>query len=127
MDWQIRDFEAADQDRVIALWEACALTRPWNDPSRDIELAIREPNATILIGLSGGLILASLMIAITALNGWSLLHRRHWLSCIIMSCIECLSIPVGMLLGVSAILVLRRPAVREWFRATSLSKNPTNN
>jgi len=33
----IRPFEGADADAVVALWQACGLTRPWNDPRRDIE------------------------------------------------------------------------------------------
>ena len=26
----------ADVDAVIALWQRCGLTRPWNDPASDI-------------------------------------------------------------------------------------------
>jgi len=33
---EIRTFADADADAVIALWEACELTRPWNDPRKDI-------------------------------------------------------------------------------------------
>jgi len=33
---QIRPYEAADEVAVVALWHACGLTRPWNDPRRDI-------------------------------------------------------------------------------------------
>ncbi len=32
----IRAFEAQDEMHVTALWESCALTRPWNPPKRDI-------------------------------------------------------------------------------------------
>ena len=32
-----RDFRKADSSAVIALWERCELTRPWNDPQRDIQ------------------------------------------------------------------------------------------
>ena len=28
----------ADIDAVVALWLACGLTRPWNDPRADIEV-----------------------------------------------------------------------------------------
>ncbi|MCL2315960.1 MAG: GNAT family acetyltransferase [Actinomycetia bacterium] len=34
---RIRTCEPGDADAVIALWEACGLTRPWNDPHADIE------------------------------------------------------------------------------------------
>lgn len=32
----IRPFRPADTEAVVALWEACGLVRPWNDPRRDI-------------------------------------------------------------------------------------------
>ena len=34
---EIRNFELADAEAVVALWERCGLTRPWNDPQRDIQ------------------------------------------------------------------------------------------
>ena len=35
----------ADVAHVIALWQRCGLTRPWNDPAADIALARRGANA----------------------------------------------------------------------------------
>jgi hypothetical protein len=32
----IRAFQTADEVAVITLWEQCGLTRPWNDPRKDI-------------------------------------------------------------------------------------------
>ena len=42
----------ADQDvaHVVALWQRCDLTRPWNDPAADIAFARKGANATILVG-----------------------------------------------------------------------------
>jgi ribosomal protein S18 acetylase RimI-like enzyme len=37
MSLRIRPFRTGDDDQVIALWEACGLVRPWNDPRKDIE------------------------------------------------------------------------------------------
>ncbi len=37
----IRPFDEVDGPAVIALWQTCALTRPWNDPqhnSRSVRL-----------------------------------------------------------------------------------------
>lgn len=34
---QVRAFDAADEAAVVALWRACGLLRPWNDPHKDIE------------------------------------------------------------------------------------------
>ncbi|HEY9746082.1 MAG TPA: hypothetical protein V6C99_07680 [Oculatellaceae cyanobacterium] len=64
-----------------------------------------------------GLVSGSLITAVMAFNGWSLKAHRHRLCCIILSCIECLISPVGLVLGISAILVLRRESVRELFKA----------
>ncbi|AYM95732.1 GNAT family acetyltransferase [Acidovorax sp. 1608163] len=33
----IRTFDSADESEVVALWHACGLVRPWNDPYKDIE------------------------------------------------------------------------------------------
>ena len=33
----LRPFEQADRAQVISLWHACNLTRPWNDPGKDID------------------------------------------------------------------------------------------
>ena len=32
----IRPFAHEDEDAVVALWNAAGLTRPWNDPRKDI-------------------------------------------------------------------------------------------
>lgn len=63
-----------------------------------------------------GLLAGSMMIAVLALNGWSMSQRKNYYSCLILSCVECLSFPLGMILGVSAILVLRRDSVKAMFR-----------
>ncbi|GAA1318966.1 GNAT family acetyltransferase [Leucobacter albus] len=34
--YAIRQFLASDTEAAVALWEACGLTRPWNDPRADI-------------------------------------------------------------------------------------------
>jgi ribosomal protein S18 acetylase RimI-like enzyme len=40
---EIRPFAESDQEAVVQLWERCGLTRPWNDPRKDIarKLAVR--------------------------------------------------------------------------------------
>ena len=35
----IRPIADGDEAAVIALWSACGLTRPWNDPAQDLRLA----------------------------------------------------------------------------------------
>jgi ribosomal protein S18 acetylase RimI-like enzyme len=66
----IADIADADVATVIALWHACGLTRPWNDPASDIALARRGPNSTILIGRDGGAIVATAMVGHDGHRGW---------------------------------------------------------
>ena len=45
----IRTATRADRDIVIAIWEACGLTRPWNDPRKDFDRAVARPSSAILM------------------------------------------------------------------------------
>src|SRR3954471_6752422 len=60
----------ADIDAVVALWERCGLTRPWNDPCADIALARKGDNAAILIGRDGDALVAALMVGHDGHRGW---------------------------------------------------------
>jgi ribosomal protein S18 acetylase RimI-like enzyme len=66
----IAEIADADLAAVIALWQACGLTRPWNDPAADIALARRGPNSTILIGRDGDAIVATVMVGHDGHRGW---------------------------------------------------------
>ncbi|WP_082472850.1 GNAT family acetyltransferase [Sphingomonas sp. Leaf357] len=65
---------AADGAQVIALWQACGLTRPWNDPAADFALALRSPGSTVLVvrdgGADDGAIVASVMVGFDGHRGW---------------------------------------------------------
>jgi ribosomal protein S18 acetylase RimI-like enzyme len=60
----------ADIAAVIALWQACEFTRPWNDPAADIALARRGPNSAVLIGRDGDAIVATAMVGHDGHRGW---------------------------------------------------------
>ncbi len=60
----------ADIDAVVALWEACGLTRPWNDPRADIALARRGANSAILVGRRGAAVAATVMVGHDGHRGW---------------------------------------------------------
>ena len=60
----------ADVEPVIALWQRCGLTRPWNDPGSDIAFARRGANATILVGRAANAIVASAMVGHDGHRGW---------------------------------------------------------
>ena len=46
----VRDEEVAS---LIALWQACDLLRPWNDPQKDIAFARSGPASDVLVALDG--------------------------------------------------------------------------
>lgn len=61
-DLSFRPFADADEEAVISLWDRCGLTRPWNDPNKDIRLAREKPASDILVGELDGKIVASVMV-----------------------------------------------------------------
>lgn len=75
---QIRSFLNADEPALIRLWARCGLTRPWNDPHRDIarKLAVRPD--LLLVAVSGvghgdvpdGELVGSVMIGYDGHRGW---------------------------------------------------------
>ncbi|MDE2376590.1 GNAT family acetyltransferase [Bradyrhizobium sp.] len=60
----------ADIEAVVALWQRCGLTRPWNDPQADVALARRRDNSTVLVGREGGAIVATAMVGHDGHRGW---------------------------------------------------------
>jgi ribosomal protein S18 acetylase RimI-like enzyme len=67
---RIVEIKDADIEPVVALWERCGLTRPWNDPRADIALARRTEGATVLIGWLDDAIAASVMVGSDGHRGW---------------------------------------------------------
>ena len=59
-----------DVAQVVALWQRCGLTRPWNDPAADIALARRGANSTILVGRADDRIVASALVGHDGHRGW---------------------------------------------------------
>ncbi|MFT3989446.1 GNAT family acetyltransferase [Aestuariivirga sp.] len=59
---QFRDIEDQYVEAVVALWTACGLTRPWNDPYKDISFAREGANSTVLVGMSDDRIAATVMV-----------------------------------------------------------------
>lgn len=57
-----RPIAEGDVDEVVALWEACGLTRPWNDPFADIAFARGKTGSDVLVARDGGRVVASVMV-----------------------------------------------------------------
>jgi len=51
MTVRIVEIEDADVERVLGLWDACGLTRPWNDPRADLVAARTTETSTVLVAL----------------------------------------------------------------------------
>ena len=66
----IKPIEDRDIPEVIALWQRCGSTRPWNDPEADIALARRGANATVLLGRDNGALVASVLVGHDGHRGW---------------------------------------------------------
>lgn len=57
----VRAFAEADAEAVVALWQRCGLTRPWNDPYADIARKLRVQPELFLVGTVAGRVVASAM------------------------------------------------------------------
>jgi ribosomal protein S18 acetylase RimI-like enzyme len=66
----IAPLEMGDAEAVVALWERCGLTRPWNDPRADIALALRGANSTVLAARQSDAIVATVMVGHDGHRGW---------------------------------------------------------
>jgi ribosomal protein S18 acetylase RimI-like enzyme len=66
----IRPFRDADEAAVVALWHACGLTRPWNDPARDIARKRTVQPELFLVGVVDDAIVATAMIGYDGHRGW---------------------------------------------------------
>ncbi|MBV8621223.1 MAG: GNAT family acetyltransferase [Curvibacter sp.] len=66
----IRPYQPLDEDATVALWQACALTRPWNDPRKDIARKLQIQPELFLVGETDGRLMASVMAGYEGHRGW---------------------------------------------------------
>ncbi|WP_410211853.1 GNAT family acetyltransferase [Aquirhabdus sp.] len=67
---KIRPFHPDDESAVIALWQACGLTRPWNDPHLDIARKLNVQPELFIVGEIDGQLMATAMIGFDGHRGW---------------------------------------------------------
>ena len=67
---EIRPLANADRAAVVALWAARGLTRPWNDPDADIDLALKTPGAAVLVAEAAGAVVGAVMTGFDGHRGW---------------------------------------------------------
>jgi ribosomal protein S18 acetylase RimI-like enzyme len=66
----IRSFRPEDEPQVVALWRTAGLTRPWNDPHRDIARARAVWPELLLVAAAGDEIVGSVMAGYDGHRGW---------------------------------------------------------
>ncbi len=66
----IVDATSADAAAVVALWHACGLTRPWNDPDADFTRARAGAGSTILLARRDDVPIGSVMVGHDGHRGW---------------------------------------------------------
>ncbi len=70
MQIQFRQFHPDDTEQTVALWQACGLTRPWNDPHKDIERKLQQEPELFIVAEQDGLLLGSVMAGYDGHRGW---------------------------------------------------------
>lgn len=58
---KIRSFREGDRGAVVELWKACGLTRPWNDPNKDISRKLAVQPDLFFVGEFDGKVIATAM------------------------------------------------------------------
>ena len=66
----IRMFEEHDTETVVALWETVGLTRPWNDPRKDIARKLTVQPELFLVAEDGDELVGSVMAGYDGHRGW---------------------------------------------------------
>ncbi len=91
---KIREFQVTDQENVIALWQACGLLVPWNDPVKDIQRKLEVDPDLFLVGELSDTIVATVMGGYEGHRGWinylavSPSHQRLGYGRILMEFVE---------------------------------------
>lgn len=79
----VRPYQTDDEAAVLALWHACGLVVPHNNPKRDIERKLRVNPELFLVGELDGQVIASCMAGYEGHRGWinylavHPVHQRH--------------------------------------------------
>ncbi|MFZ1907546.1 MAG: GNAT family acetyltransferase [Burkholderiales bacterium] len=66
----MRAYQPADEGAVVALWQECGLTRPWNDPRKDIARKLSIQPELFLVGTQDRRLVATVMAGYEGHRGW---------------------------------------------------------
>jgi ribosomal protein S18 acetylase RimI-like enzyme len=67
---RIRPYDPGDRAGLIALWAACDLLRPWNDPNRDVDRKLSQDPGGLLVLEVGSLLVGAVMTGFDGHRGW---------------------------------------------------------
>ncbi len=67
---KLRPYADADESAVVELWRRCELTRPWNDPHKDIQRKLTTQAELFLVGELAGTVVATVMAGYDGHRGW---------------------------------------------------------
>ncbi|AWP66771.1 GNAT family acetyltransferase [Bordetella holmesii] len=66
----IRPFAPQDEQAVIGLWRDCGLTRPWNDPHKDVQRKLTVQPEWFLEGQAQERVVATVLAGYDGHRGW---------------------------------------------------------
>jgi ribosomal protein S18 acetylase RimI-like enzyme len=67
---KVREYNEADENEVVALWQECGMIVPWNDPHQDIARKLKVDRKLFLVGVLDNKIIASVMGGYDGHRGW---------------------------------------------------------
>jgi ribosomal protein S18 acetylase RimI-like enzyme len=94
VDPVLRSYRPGDREALVSLWSICELTRPWNNPHRDIDRKLARDGDNLLVLEQGGQLIASVMVGYEGHRGWVNYlavhpdHRRQGLGRLLMDVAE---------------------------------------
>jgi ribosomal protein S18 acetylase RimI-like enzyme len=66
----VRAYREADEPRVLELWLLAGLTRPWNDPKKDIARKLTVQRDLFLVAELDGVLVGTVMAGYDGHRGW---------------------------------------------------------
>lgn len=66
----IVEAQKGDRGDAVALWHEVGLTRPWNDPQVDFDVAIENSTSAVLLARDGVTLIGTAMVGFDGHRGW---------------------------------------------------------
>ncbi len=86
----VRSYRPEDREALVSLWSICELTRPWNNPDRDIDRKLARDGDNLLVLEEDGSLVGTVMVGYDGHRGWvnylgvHPAHRRRGLGRLLM-------------------------------------------